>query len=96
MILREAGYRVIEAATVDEAAAATAAQSPDLLITDIHLPAVNGVRLADMLREIRPELKVIFISGHDFGVALPAGSEFLAKPFPPAALLQKVRAMLGN
>ena len=94
MILGEAGYRVIEAGSVDEAAAAVA-QGPELLITDIHLPGMNGVALARELRQLRPELKVIFMSGHDFGVVMPAGSEFLAKPFPPAVLIQKVRSMLG-
>jgi CheY-like chemotaxis protein len=98
--LRELGYRVIEA---DGAAAALSqlAAHPDvaLLFTDIVMPEVNGAKLAEVARALRPGLKVLFTSGYTRnavvhnGVVDP-GVELIGKPFTVEALAAKVRSLL--
>jgi CheY-like chemotaxis protein len=64
-VLRELGYRALEAA--DGSAGLKVLQSRkriDLLVTDVGLPGVNGRQLADQARVTRPDLKVLFITGY--------------------------------
>jgi PAS domain S-box-containing protein len=103
-ILRRENYNVFEAGSAEEAMAmASAAPAPiDLLITDVMLPGASGRELAERIRETRPELKVLYISGYtdDDAVrtgAIPLGSRFLQKPFTLGSLVTKVRESLkGN
>ena len=71
----------------------------DLLVSDVVLPKLRGVEVADRLHARRPELRVLYISGytqtaivHD-GLLDP-GVNFLAKPFRPADLANRVREVL--
>jgi len=98
-VLTQAGYEVHlahdGAAAVRRAAAAGAL---DLLITDVTMPDIHGPRLADILHQSRPDLSVLFISGHASG-AVPSGGDaahvdFLAKPFRPDELLRRVQGLL--
>ena len=71
----------------------------DLLLTDVGLPDTNGHQLAEKMRELRPGLKVRFITGYDQratakGERLDEGMDMLAKPFTIDALAHKVKAML--
>jgi PAS domain S-box-containing protein len=71
----------------------------DLVLTDVVMPEMGGPSLANALRELRPSVPIIFMSGHIDDTLLRneiAGSHefFLAKPFTPKALLEKVRAVL--
>jgi CheY-like chemotaxis protein len=101
-VLRRAGYCVLAAAD-GEAALARAAE-PDtpihLLLTDVVMPRLGGGELARRLLDQRPELRVLFTSGHPEPIgAAPAhapepASLFLAKPFSEAELLAKVREVL--
>ncbi|MET0987795.1 MAG: PAS domain-containing protein [Steroidobacteraceae bacterium] len=99
-VLEELGYRFIEAA--DSAAAVPilqSEQSVDLLITDVGLPGMSGRELAQVARESRPELKVLFITGYaDDSVERqwqPApGMELMRKPFALDTLARKIREML--
>ncbi len=102
-VLEDLGYRVIGAG--DGAAGLKIVQSGvgiDLLITDVGLPnGMNGRQLADAARAIRPNLKVLFITGYAENAAvgnghLEHGMELLTKPFALDELAQKVREMLGN
>jgi CheY-like chemotaxis protein len=73
--------------------------SLDLLVTDVGLPGTNGRQLAEMMRERRPELKVLFITGYASKAAvrsefLGEGMDMLAKPFTIDALAHKVKDML--
>ena len=92
-ILRRTGYRVIEAGTPSDALAITV--PIDLAVCDVVLPDMSGHELAARLRESRPDLPVVFISGY-----VPAEAEalaedpFLGKPFSPDALLSAIRGAL--
>jgi two-component system, cell cycle sensor histidine kinase and response regulator CckA len=101
-ILRPQGYRII--AACNGAAAMEAWNSTrepiDLLLTDIRMPGVKGTELARILRAKRPDLKVLFISGHTGMEAAHEqesleGACLLAKPFSVETLCQKVREVIG-
>jgi CheY-like chemotaxis protein len=73
----------------------------DLLVTDVVMPRLNGRELATVLKGLRPEMQVLYISGYtnehvDRLELDEAADGFLAKPFTPAALAQKVRELLDR
>jgi CheY-like chemotaxis protein len=98
-VLDQLGYAALEA--VDGPSGLRVLQSDarvDLLITDVGLPGLNGRQVADAARRLRPELKVLFITGYAHNAAigngvLEPGMEMLSKPFALDALAAKVRAM---
>jgi two-component system cell cycle sensor histidine kinase/response regulator CckA len=100
-ILERSGYEVLEAANGADAldVARATPRGIDLLVTDVVMPILGGRELASALAEMQPDVRIHFISGYNeeaiqqHGVLLP-GSEFLAKPFSPDALRQKVRDIL--
>lgn len=95
-LLRDLGYRVVEAPNGEMAEVLThGAESIDMLVTDIVMPGATGAMLADRLRADRPNLPVLFITGHAQGVALD-GASVLHKPFTDAALADAVLACLGR
>jgi CheY-like chemotaxis protein len=63
-VLERAGYEVEEAATGTEAVAAFDAQCPDVLLSDLVLPAPNGQQLASLCRDSCPDTVLIFMSGY--------------------------------
>jgi PAS domain S-box-containing protein len=101
-MLGEQGYRTLEA--VDGPAGLRQLRSDarvDLLVTDVGLPGMNGRQLADQAREMRPGLKVLFITGYAESVAiadgfLQPGMEMITKPFDLGKLSQRVRAMVSG
>ena len=73
--------------------------SVQLLVTDVVMPGLNGRELAEQLQRLRPELKVLFVSGQTEGLfldqsSLPRGTAFLAKPFEPDVLGAAVEGLL--
>jgi CheY-like chemotaxis protein len=100
--LKELGYRAIEA--VDGPKGLEVLQSRrriDLLITDIGLPGLNGRQLADAARELRPALRVLFMTGYAENAAMASGflepgMEMITKPFAMEALATRIRQMLGD
>jgi len=101
-VLRELGYAAIEAG--DGESGLTILQSSariDLLITDIGLPGeLDGGQVADAARKLRPELKVLFITGFAENAALShgridAGMSVLSKPFALEALAARVKGLLA-
>jgi DNA-binding response OmpR family regulator len=96
-------YRVLEADSAAEALeiSQTFPGPIDLLIADHTLKTMTGRQVAEQIRQSRPGLKVLHISGFSLekleqdGGLMP-GAEFLAKPFSPKTLVEKVDQMLGN
>jgi len=102
-ILGENGYRILEAE--DGPSGLKLLQSDiriDLLVTDVGLPGgLNGRQVADAARVKRPALKVLFITGFAENAAvgnghLEPGMSVLTKPFPMAAIVNKVRELIDK
>ena len=99
-VLRELGYSVEVAA--DGAAALPFLQDArriDLLVTDVGLPGMNGRQLAEIARQHRPGLRVLFMTGYARnaqvrGDFLDAGMDMLTKPFSIDDLAQRVRGLI--
>src|SRR5580698_5551052 len=101
--LEKQGYRVIEAA--DGAVAMQIAVAHEgtihLLLTDVIMPGMNGRELAQRVSEIRPNMKVLYMSGYTENVigrngTLDAGVRLLQKPFTLRDLKSKVREVLDS
>ncbi|MGO9714460.1 MAG: ATP-binding protein [Polyangiaceae bacterium] len=101
-VLEEYGYRVLEAGDVATAMRAAAAHAGPihLLLTDVLLPNGSGPELVDRFAAVRPEARVLFMSGYADDALLArvrgASAAFLAKPFTPDALAARVREVLGD
>ncbi len=101
-VLKELGYAIYEAA--DGAAGLKILQSTvrlDLLVTDVGLPGgLNGRQMADAARKIRPDLKVLFITGYAENAAvgnghLEPGMQIMTKPFATDAFAARVKRLIG-
>jgi signal transduction histidine kinase/ActR/RegA family two-component response regulator len=99
--LVSAGYRVLVAAEASEALDVASGYSGriHLLLTDVVMPHMNGRELSEQLLKQRPEIKVLFMSGHTAGVIsrqalLTEDVAFIEKPFSHESLGRKIRQML--
>jgi signal transduction histidine kinase/CheY-like chemotaxis protein len=94
------GYRLIEASNSEEALKAVKMHSGPihLLITDVIMPQMNGVELARRFHEMRPQAKVLYISGymHDSLPSRDPSAQILLKPFTSDVLVARVRALLDG
>jgi PAS domain S-box-containing protein len=101
-VLRELGYACVEAVDGQTAMPMIASNARlDLMITDVGLPGMNGRQLAEIARQHRPDLKVLFVTGyaeHATGNErfLEAGMAMVTKPFALDALALKIRDMLSS
>ncbi len=94
-VLQNAGYRVMTAADAAEALQFFRSQAQiDLLITDIIMPGLQGPELVDQLIALRPNLRVLFISGFTADPRTLRGFECLKKPFLPDQLVATVQQLL--
>jgi signal transduction histidine kinase/ActR/RegA family two-component response regulator len=100
-VMSRVGYTVLEAADANQALSlvATHAGPIDLLLTDLIMPGPSGVDLAEQLKAIRADVRVLFMSGYtDNAIVrnglLAEGASFLQKPFTPEELLRKMRQVL--
>jgi CheY-like chemotaxis protein len=100
-ILAVKGCRVLEARDGRDALRVwqDSGASVQLLVTDVVMPGLNGRELAEHLQGLRPDLKVLFVSGQTDGLfldqsRLPRGTAFLAKPFEPDVLNAAVEGLL--
>jgi CheY-like chemotaxis protein len=105
-VLTEQGYHVVEAASGVEALriCLDPDRAVDILITDIFMPGMDGIELAERLGALGRRLRVLFMSAHsDTGDVTKGGrslrqigGSLLAKPFTIAALIDKVRETLSD
>lgn len=101
-VLKELGYGFVEAVDANTAVPIIESeQRIDLMISDVGLPGMNGRQLAEIGRQIRPELKVLFITGYAEHAAvrggfLDPGMQLITKPFTFDLLTAKVREMIRD
>ena len=101
-VLRDRGYRVMEAATGQEALGIFQSQeagSIQMLLTDVVMPHMGGIELAQRITDIQPDTKVLFASGYIQEPLFLSGDpsqeiRFIQKPFLPDTLALKVREVL--
>ena len=99
--LKKCGYAVIDAGDGLHAieTAGRFAGKIDLVITDVVMPGMGGGQLAQLLKDSRPEMKVLFVSGYAEPIVQShqiheARTNFLQKPFTPTGLALKMRSVL--
>ncbi|MCM2362559.1 MULTISPECIES: ATP-binding protein [unclassified Pseudomonas] len=99
-VLKELGYGFVEAGDANTALPIIESdQRIDLLISDVGLPGMNGRQMAEIGRQLRPDLKVLFITGYAEHAAvrggfLDPGMQLITKPFTFDLLTAKVREMI--
>ena len=98
-ILETAGYQVMQASHGLEAIARLADGTPlDLLIADLNMPGLDGMEMVRRIRATRPNLKVLFVTGHvDRLMESPRQWDheaFVEKPFTPGSLREAVSLLL--
>ncbi|WP_218821892.1 PAS domain-containing sensor histidine kinase [Haematobacter genomosp. 1] len=101
--LEDEGYIVLEAANGAKAMQILGSDRPiDLLVTDVGLPGgMNGRQVADAARRVRPDLRILFITGYAEQAVLhhgdlERGMQILTKPFDMEQLNRRVRALLAG
>jgi signal transduction histidine kinase/CheY-like chemotaxis protein len=99
--LEKAGYTVLRAANAQEALAVVrSCTAPiDLLLTDVVMPGMNGRELADEVVKLRPDIRVLYMSGYTDDALLVRGvktnsASFIQKPFSMPELTVKIREVL--
>jgi len=102
LTLRRYGYRVIESTNGEEAlrTAAALTEPIHILVTDVVMPEMSGIVVAERLRMMQPSLRVLLISGYS-DLVTPTildspGTGFLDKPFLPEDLVGRVRELLDT
>jgi PAS domain S-box-containing protein len=100
-VLKGAGYRIISAPDGAAALLTDPGEKMDLLLTDVVMPTMGGRQVAERLCATRPDLRVLYVSGHvDNAIArqgvLDPGVHYLAKPFTADALVAAVDAELAR
>jgi len=102
-VLKGKGYNLLEASS-GKAAVSIFKAYPDtihLVLTDVIMPNMGGPKMRDQLVKLRPDIKVLFMSGYtDDAIAhsgvLTPGTAFIEKPFTPVGLARKIREILGS
>jgi PAS domain S-box-containing protein len=97
--LQRAGFEIIEANDGTEGldVLRDSGNGIDLLLTDVQMPRMDGVSLAESARKLFPRLPIVFMSGYadPAHVRPPKGSVFLSKPFRPKVLVEAVRELIA-
>jgi PAS domain S-box-containing protein len=102
-VLEMCGYKVLEAANGGDALLTCERHKEpiDLLVTDVIMPEMGGRELSSRLGQLRPEMKVLYMSGYTDNAIVHQGvldeeANFIQKPFSPQTLASKVREVLGE
>jgi two-component system cell cycle sensor histidine kinase/response regulator CckA len=101
-LMADSGYEITLAAGAELALRAfeAAVKPPDLVLTDVVMPGMSGPMLADRLRELAPDLRVLFMSGFDHSqvvqrYVIRQGFDLIAKPFTARTLLSAIKKSLA-
>jgi hypothetical protein len=102
-VLDKYGYRVLEAANGKKALRVAGERDGliHLLITDVVMPKMSGREVSDSLQSLRPEVKVLYMSGYTISTVSHYGvlekeANFIKKPFTPEGLALKVREVMDK
>ena len=101
-ILADLGYQALEAADGPSGLAILLSEARiDLLVSDVGLPGLNGRQLADAARLVRPNLKVLFMTGYaesmvGAAASLAPGMTVITKPFAMEVLASRIRAIIAD
>jgi CheY-like chemotaxis protein len=100
-VLEDEAYTVLQAVDGPEALRTIESATPlHLMVTDVGLPGMNGRQLAEIARNHRPDLKILFTTGYAHNAALDGiaaldGVAVMSKPFQLDQLTAKVREMIS-
>ena len=101
LMLKALGYAILPAATPSDALRIVAShEGPiDLLISDVIMPAMNGKDLSDQIKQIKPDVKCLFMSGYTADIIAKHGMldeeiHFIQKPFSIPEMASKIRGIL--
>lgn len=100
--LARSGFTVLATGSPEEALTLlNAGESVDVLLSDVVMPKVSGLELARRARQLRPNLKIVFMSGYSGGPLIEqlrelGGVTTLEKPFRPSDLVARVRQVLDS
>ncbi len=88
------GFAVASSSSFDEARHHISAGRPDIVVTDVRLGAFNGLQLALLARDVRPDARVVVFSGYDDPVlkeeARRIGATYMVKPVSGRALMKEL------
>ena len=103
LALESVGYKVLDTEDPEIALATCASHSGPihLLLTDVVMPGLSGPLVAEKVIALRPDIKVVYMSGYTDDAVVHHGvlghdAPFIQKPFSPAALRKKIREVLGR
>jgi ActR/RegA family two-component response regulator len=93
--LSDSGFEVVSCSSFEEAKKEIAASRPEIVVTDVRLGAFNGLQLAHMARDVKPDVRLVVFSGFDDPVlkeeARRLGASYLVKPVSGHQILKEVR-----
>ena len=102
-VLNEGGYQAVSARGAKQALARLRALGPKLalVLTDVNLDGQDGFALAGEVWTLRPDVMILFMSGHDVDVVKSTGVDptraaFIQKPFTPAEIARAIAALLAR
>jgi two-component system cell cycle sensor histidine kinase/response regulator CckA len=102
LMLEGRGYKVLAAPDAESALAIAEKNTNEIrgLITDVVMPRINGLELAELLVPLIPGLRVLFVSGHCRETVAPealiANADYLQKPYRSEMLLTRIEALLAS
>ena len=102
LMLEGRGFKVLAAADAEEALGVAEKHAGEIrgLITDVVMPRINGLELAQLLIPVIPGLRVLFVSGHCRETVAPealiANADYLQKPYRSETLVARIEALLAG
>ena len=95
-MLTTKGYTVLDTGDPQQALRLATQQPVHLLLTDVVMPLMRGTELAQRVQAVSPWTKVLLMSAYKIAEVTTSGFPFLAKPFTPETLIEKVRQLLAQ